>query len=142
MEHHENSDLEFKCRSNPELIPDGEYVVRFTHAETARLFKDTTRLFLWFTVADGFMIGTQIFAAYPVPEHGFGMSSRFYRDWCCANGAGPGKRQRLSTRVFKNKVLKVATRQVRKDFRGNKLPSNRQYSVVDKILGVEVTPLS
>jgi len=63
-----------------------------------------------------------------------GRGSEYRRVWVIANGSQPRKRQRLSLRVFKDKIFRVRIDDTRKRHDGRAHPEAEVYSTVKEIL--------
>lgn len=134
----EEKDLEPTCTSDiPPLIPDGAYEVVFVRAEEKVLW-GRPKVFLQFRIMEaGAYLGQVLFMAVTFPSHGrFALSSKYLQQWSLAAGKRPGRRDRMSTRIFRNKVFLAKVRTVTQSSDGNDRPLDSQYSVIDKLLKV------
>lgn len=136
------TDLEPTCTSDiPPLLPEGEYEVVFVRAEEKVLW-GRPKVFLQFRIMRACdqacdAIGQKLFMAATLPKHGrLSISSKYLQQWILASGRRPARRDRLSTRVFQQKVFLATVRTVRKGSDGSVLPVSSQYSVIDRLLKV------
>lgn len=124
----------------PPLVPDGVYEFVFVRAERGR-FEKRERTFLWFRIATpGDHLGLELYLACPHPSDGgrkFGLGSKLVAAATVALGQRPKRRDRLSTKIFRNKVFRARTRTVTKDSKGNERPRTDQYSTLDTLLSAE-----
>jgi len=122
------------------LVPDAVYEVIFTRAERGR-FKRRERTFLWFRIIQpGEFFGKDLYLVCPHPTGGgrvFGLGSKMVQAVTVALGQRPKRRDRLSTRMFKNKVFRGQTRTVSKDADERERPAEDWYSVIDQLLSAE-----
>ena len=129
-----------RARGVPPIVPDGEYVGSFKRVERGR-YERRDRLYLWFAImTPGPFVGAELFLACPCPEKGrvFGIGSKLVVAYAVAEGRLPRRKDRISTRVFKNKLFRFQTRTVVKDGYGKPRPTADYYSVIDKLIDVEV----
>jgi hypothetical protein len=64
-----------------------------------------------------------------------GRGSDYYKEWVIANGGNPPKRKdRMSPKIFVEKIFDVRVRTVKQDRDSDPLHRNLRYSVVGKIL--------
>lgn len=132
------------------LIPEGHYLVSYSHHETKRLFK-TPKVFVHFKIVDqGPYFGIQIFRAYRVNEivgkerkNGrFKLKSRSELFLAlCGLHDRKLRPDQISIRPLKNSLIKASVRTVSKDYKQRTLPECLRYSVVDKLIGLEVGSL-
>lgn len=127
-------------------IPDAEYRAVFTHHETAISFS-TPKVFLWFRLVDpGPHFDKLIYAVYrarglkgkPRKHGSFAVRSNgelFVS--VCKVLSERGRPDRFSLQPLKNKVLRVKTRTVKRDYRQREIPEARRYSVVDALIGCD-----
>jgi hypothetical protein len=124
----------------PPRIPEGDYVVAFVRDERGR-FQGRDRWFLWFRIVrPESWSGTQLYLVCPCPSKGgkrFGLGSKMIAAATVALGQRPKRRDRLSSRMFRNKYFLARVRTVRRDARGNKRMQEDQYSVIDELRAVE-----
>jgi len=125
-------------------IPDTEYRAVFTHPEKAYSFS-TPKVFLWFRIIDpGPHFGMMIYAAYSVRQlkgklrkHG-GFTVAAHGElfvMVCKVLSECGRPDRFSLLRLKEKILRIKTRTVKRDYRQREIPEARRYSVVDAIVG-------
>lgn len=95
----------------PELIPEGEYVVKVVRFEMNDKFMGRKKLYLYADIIEGDCSGVELFVAINMDYRKFGPSSKFYLSWLVANGGVPPKRaDRMSARVFKDAIFKASVR--------------------------------
>jgi len=133
------------------LIPDGRYRVRYEGYETRLSFGKTPKVFLNFVVTTpGDACGNLLQKYYNVnrlkggPKRGGGftpsMRGDLVRDVCRLFGTF-SRADRLAIRkLFGKQELEVITRTVVADSKGNELPEDCRYSVIDVIVGPAPTP--
>lgn len=131
-----DNDLEFPVTEDARtLLPDATYEVAFVRQER-RPYHGGTKLYVHFQITSlGPHFGKPLVRAYNFycpPTRG----SDLYKDLERLYGRRTSKGMKLSTGLFRNKVLKVQTRTVKKDRKQTALPEHQLYSVVDKILGI------
>lgn len=132
-------EFEIGAEARP-LIPEGVYEAACTGAEILELFKfgRSRKLFLHFTVYEGTYAKTPLFLAMPAPKQGgkVGIGSKLYGSYLIANGGrAPGRRDRLSLRIFKNKLFRVRVRTVIPRFEdGMPKPLQFHYSIVSELI--------
>jgi hypothetical protein len=111
-------DLEPPCTVDmPPLLPDGDYEVSFVRAEEAYIWGNRHKVFLQFRIVQpGDYLGQVLFMAVTFPTNGrFSLSSKYLQQWTLAAGRQPSRHDRLSTKVFRNKVFLGHVRTVTKD---------------------------
>lgn len=134
----EERDFEPACQIDvPPLIPAGEYEVVFYRAEEKRLW-GKNRLFLHFRVAQqGEHLRLALFMAVTLPANGsFSLSSKYLMQWSLAAGSRPTRRDRLSTKVFRDKLFLARVRTVKCGHDGKERAASWHYSVIDSLLEV------
>lgn len=139
---HVDMDLDLGSAWNmPNLVPDGEYVMVFSRASVGN-FQKVGRTFLWFKICTpGDHLGKELYLACRHPADGkrrFGLGSKLVQAATVALGQLPKRRDRLSTKIFRDKVFRARVRTVVKDAAGRTRPRGSQYSVIDALLTVEV----
>lgn len=131
---------EFDVDDARPLIPDGLYQAACYHAQFVELFKfgKARKLFLWFKVYEGAHAGTRLFLAMAAPPKGgkMGVGSKMYQQYLIANGGKPpGRRDRPTMRVFKEKLFRVQVKTVVPRFEdGTPKPTQCHYSIVSELL--------
>lgn len=79
--------------------------------------------------------GIKLFCSYNTKYKQFPIGSKFYGDWCVANGALPCRKDKMSKRVFLKKAFLVKVRDVAPKYPdGQPKPNMFHYSVVDRII--------
>ncbi len=130
------------------LLPEGEYLVAYTHHETALVFR-TPKVFVHFRIVEpGPYFDTRLFRAYRTAESigQLGKNGRFklkprselYLTMCWLYQAQKIRPDRVSLRDLKQLRLRATVRTVNKDYKQRPLPENLHYSVLDEIKGIEV----
>lgn len=133
----------------PPQLPDGEYLVKYLHHETAYVFK-TPKVFIHFEIYDGPHGGKRVYAAYRVkeiqgkPRRGGRVkvrhSHQLYRQFVALSGYRE-RPDRIALRRLRSTLLRVRLRTVTNDASQNDLPPALHYTVVDCLLGVEAGKL-
>lgn len=132
-------DLELSCTVDiPPLVPEGTYEAIFLRAEKARIWDKRQKIFLHFRIIQpGEYFGRELFMVVTFPISGrLSLSSKYLQQWTLAAGQAPTRRDRLSTRVFRDKVFLAQVRTVVKDAQGHERPKSARYSVIDKLVEV------
>jgi len=133
-EENRTDDIELPCNATiPPAIPDGEhYEVAFVHAERAYIFK-SEKIYLWFKIiTPGDWIGQELYMACSVARLGkWGPSHKFYLAWVFAADRKPNRVDRMSTKVFRNKVFRARIRTVGKTASQKTRTIAQRYSVRD-----------
>jgi hypothetical protein len=117
------------------LIPAGDYEVGFVRAEEKKMW-GRSRAFLHFRIVEtGQHFGLVLFMAVTLPANGrFSLSSKYLQQWALAAGKRPSRLDRLTTRVFRNKIFLGRVRTVTQDHDGKEREPTWHYSVVDCLL--------
>jgi hypothetical protein len=133
----------FVAGENRPLIPDDKYQVKCIHYETGRSHHNSIKLFLHFKIIEGKYFETTLFMAINLSDSRTGKEfkkvpsgSKYYESWVIANNNQlPSRGDRMSPKVFKNKIFEVKTRIVRPKFNdGTEKPECFHYTVVDHII--------
>jgi hypothetical protein len=135
----DENDLEPACINDiPPKLPEGLYEVVFVRAEEKVLW-GRKKAFLQFRIIQaGDFLGQMLFMAVTFPSNGrFSVSSKYLQQWSLATGKRPARRDRLSTKVFRNKSFLALVRTVKKDSGGKERCETAQYSVIDKLIKVQ-----
>jgi hypothetical protein len=118
------------------LIPEGPYSVQYLKHEK-RIFFGTLKMYVHFEMVEqGQFFGTRLFKTYNFSSP-LSPGSDLYRDLLFLFGQRVPKNARLSMDLFKNVILRVRVRTVKRDRKQNPLPDYMQYSVIDSLLGKE-----
>ena len=136
QEAHSNRDLEFACNAKiPSLITKGKYEVVFLRVEKGWLYGGM-KVYLHFQiVSPGEFHGKECYMACNVKQDGkWGASSKFYQAWVLAAGRKPDRFDRMSTKVFRDKVFLAQVRVVTTNARNLVRSHLLQYSVIDDLL--------
>lgn len=135
-----DGDIEFPLNSDiPARVPEGAYDLVFRKVDTKYMFGKGERMFLWFEiVTPGDSMGTKLYMTCTVaPKGRWRPSHKYWLAWVLAAGKRPARGNRMSTRVFRNKVLRGNVRTVTKTARQTLRTLEQQYSVVDELLAVQ-----
>jgi len=115
--------------------------VIYVEEQQAR-FQGSHKLYIYFSIVDQGPHFQQIlykaYNNYSPPRKG----SAIYSDMCLLYGKRLRKNTKLSTALFKGRVLRVRVRTVTKDYKQRNLPEHMHYSVIDCILAAETSSLS
>lgn len=131
---------EFSVDGEPRvLLPEGQYEAVCVKAEVVELFKfgRSRKVFLHFDLYGGVHAGQRLFMpmATPPKGHKVGRGSKLYANYLIANDQPPGRRDRLSLKVFKNRLFRVMVKTVTPTFEdGRPKPALFHYSVVTELL--------
>ena len=129
--------MEFQFDSDiPPAIPDGEdYEVKFVGAEQSHQW-NSEKVFLWFELlTPGEWVGTHFFMACNAkPDGRWGPAHKYLQAWILANGAPPKRRDRMSTKVFRDKVFRARVRKVTQNANKTSRTPAQQYSVIAELL--------
>ena len=130
------------------LVPDATYRLKFQYYETRYVFT-VPRCVVHFTILDiGPHFGKKLEAWYGVRKL-MGKTKRFgnfkaskkhdlYRDYVRVLGAPTANRKdRLSFAGLKDKIVLGTTRTVKQDSKQQLLPDGAQYSIIDRLEGIE-----
>lgn len=121
------------------VLPEGEYEAACTTAEFIEFYKfgRARKLFLHFQVYGGEHDGTKLFLPMTAPPKGerVGRGSKLYANYLIANGHPPGRRDRVSLKVFKGRLFRVKVKTVCPMFENGKpKPEQFHYSIVSELL--------
>jgi hypothetical protein len=126
----------------PSAIPDGDqYEVSFVRCEEAKLWGRNKKIFLHFKMlTPGPYVGETFYMCCTVePDGKWRPSFKYWRMWVLANGKQPLRGDRMSTKVFRNKVFRARFRKVVRTDKFKVIRTHeQQYSVIDELLGVLV----
>jgi len=127
-------DTDFTFAGDYEHVPDKTYeaiVVRYDRGE----FYQRKKLYLWWKIISiGPHEGKELFMAFNVFKK-ITKSSKYYEAWVLANkGVRPKKNDRMSPKVFKDKIFSIRTRTVISSKKQGEIDKADRYSVVDEIL--------
>jgi len=117
-------------------IPPGEYDAICYKTETGKSWGGRTDIYIRFRIIGGSQDGRELFMACTYhakrrlsPRH------KYYQQWALAKGRPPAKGERLSQKIFSNKMYRVSVRYTqRRHSNGKLMPNFLQYSVVDSII--------
>ncbi len=120
-------------------IPPGDYIAAVVRIYESR-FYNRTKINLVFQILDdgphdGKYVGVRLELHFNKLKR-YPRSSKLMQCWRRVAGSQPQRADRLSTKVFRNKALRVRVRDVRADSRQVELNDFEIYSVVDNILEV------
>jgi hypothetical protein len=135
---HDDISLEFDSELPP-LVPSGNYIVSFLHAEKKWLWGKRLKVFLHFEIiSPEAFAGVRLFMAANVPQkNNWRVGYKFFRAWTMASGRRPKRRDRLSTKVFRNKYFIARVKVVEKTAKGTMRSEAAKYSLIDELLEVE-----
>lgn len=130
----------------PELVPPGEYDLRFLYHETKRIF-DRPKLFLWFSIVTfGDHFEKRVPRYYgatrligPKGKGGrfkVGHKSDFLREFMTLFPVPAKRLDRLPMSQFENVMIVGHVRTVERGYNQRPIPENARYSVVDQLLRV------
>jgi len=129
----------YKCDDEKVLIPDDLYEAQCVRYDSGFVFGKARKLFLHFKITElGEHNGKKIFMVFNMRyDKKIKSGSKYYKTWVQVNGwKKPSRNARMSPRIFKNKVVQIATRTVKPTHNGKKMPKEFWYSIVDSILDV------
>jgi hypothetical protein len=136
MKFDEDLDIEPIGEETPRILDD-IYSVSYVRHEKKFLF-GSEKLFIWFKiVTPGASFGVELYKAYNYSKK-ISIKSLLVKDAKTILGRRLEKREKPTTAIFKNKILRIRTRTVTKDCRQKELAEYHKYSVISEILGVEV----
>jgi hypothetical protein len=128
-------DLEIRIKDDAyPLVAEGEYDVQFVKSETFREHRKD-KLYVWFEIIEGPNRGTRLFRAYNLYQP-LVRGSNLYKDLTLLYGQRLRKNTRLSLKLFRGKILRIAVRTVKLSRKQTPLSEAQQYSVVDRITGI------
>jgi hypothetical protein len=109
------------------LIPEGLYEVEFVEHQKGKSFGRATLFLHWRIVSPSEYEGTVLFQAINIEYKTFSIGTKFYKNWCLANGGKPtDKRMPLS--VFEGKTFSARVATVQGNAEGS------IYSKVDELM--------
>ena len=117
-------------------IPPGEYDAVCYRARTGPGYGGHISAYLWFRITGGKFDGEELFMACRYqPTAELSPRHKYHQQWVRAANRRPGKGERLSFGVFKNRLFRVLVRDTQKRHSGGHLMADcAQYSVVDSII--------
>jgi hypothetical protein len=134
-------DLCFPCNSDiPPPIPNGDkYELTFLRAEQ-RCQWGQQKVFMWFQMqTPGEWLGQEFYMACNIaPKGRWTASCKFWKSWVLAAGRRPTRADRMSTRIFRNKIFRARMRKVLKTAKQTDRIPAQQYSIIDELLEVLV----
>ena len=135
-ESNDSEDLVFKAKEDSlPLVPEGVYQVSYVKYEKSR-YQGGYKLYIKFAICDlGAHLGTKVFKPYNYYEPLL-RGCDLLKDFELLYGKRVRKNTRLSVSLFKNKILIVRIRTVKKDRKQTELREHQRYSVIDKIIGI------
>jgi len=135
------ADLEFEVGDDPRpLVSDGQYEAACVGAEVVEFFKfgRSRKALLHFEIYSGPEQGKRLFLPMVAPRPGEKVrrGSKLYANYLVANGGvPPGRRDRISLKIFKRRLFRVMIKTVRPRFEdGSEKPELFHYSVVSELL--------
>lgn len=133
-------DEEFVVGGDPRpVLPDGEYQAVCVGAEILRfrMFGSSRKVMLHFKLYGDQYAETPLFLPLVAPQEGqkIGRGSKLFAAYLVANGQPPARRDRITLRVFKNRLFRILVRTVKPRFQdGTVKPESFFYSVVAELL--------
>ena len=121
----------------PPRIQPGKYEAICYEAKLGTSWGRAPRMFLRFRIYGGRCDGTELFMACTCNLTSKKMSHRhkYYQQWTIANGSPPRKNQRLSPKVFLNRMFQVLVRDTSRRFPNKEpYPDCLQYSVIETLI--------
>ena len=130
-----NDEVKSNPKTNPlPRIPEGEYEAVCIRAEKSRYLKDDKRLYLHFQIINGEYEGTRLYEVFNINYKSFPKGCKYYTDWSISNGGLPSRRDKMSSRIFLQKVFMIKVRDATPKYSdGTPKPMMFHYSVVDRI---------
>ena len=130
-----------------ELIPPGEYSLRYLYHETKRIF-DRPKVFLWFSIVSfGDQFEKRLPRYYgatrligPKGKGGrfkVGRKSDLLREFLTLFPVNAKRLDRLPISRYENVVIVGRVRTVERGYNQRPIPLEAQYSVVDQLLRIE-----
>ena len=120
-----------------EYLPDGTYQATLTRHEISEYF-GKRKLYLWFKIIEGAHADKELFMPFPYPLK-IKRTSKYYKArLVAAKGIRPARNDRLSPKIFRNKVFTIKIKAVLKGSEGSLLHVEERYSVVDELIEVSV----
>ena len=118
----------------PILIPEGEYDAKVIRTHKLTKFNRLMLQMRFEIVSMDQFNGTVLEAWLPLGDGGkLGRGSKLVRWYLTLEEWG--RKDRVSLKAFRHRLLRVAVRTVAKDYRQKSLPQTLQYSVVEDVLG-------
>ncbi len=118
----------------PILIPEGEYDAKVIRTHKLTKFNRLMLQMRFEVVSMDQFNGTVLEAWLPLGDGGkLGKGSKLVRWYLTLEEWG--RKDRVSLKAFRHRLLRVAVRTVAKDYRQKSLPQTLQYSVVEDVLG-------
>lgn len=134
-------DVEFGVADDPRpLLEEGVYEAACVRAEIIEFhrFGKARKIILHFEIVGGAHGGERVFFPMSALKPGgrVGRGSKLYASYLIANGGKPpGRRDRLSLKVFKHKLFRVRLGTAQPRFEDGKLkPQQFHYSIVSELL--------
>ncbi len=139
----DDEDIDFPNNGDiPPLLPEGDhYQVSFVGWDQKALWAGEQRMFLFFKIhTPGPYFGAELYMACTIPSKGkWRPSMKYWMNWVLANGKQPMRKDRLSTKVFRNKIFRARVHKVVKTSeKGISRTPDQQYSVIASLLEVLV----
>lgn len=137
MKKSDEQDIEFSNAGLfPSLVPDGDqYQVSFVRAERGYVCGDE-KVFLHFKLqTPGPWFGETFFMSCKVARGGkWTPGSKFFTQWVLANGKQPMRHDRMSTKVFRNKIFRARFVTVKSTVDQKDRDQTLRYSVIKELL--------
>ena len=119
----------------PIRIPEGIYDAICFKTETAMGFGGSRKIYFKFRIYGGEHDGVELFMVCNFPKTKIGKRYKYFDQWMLALGRHPSKGERLSPKIFRNRLFKILVRDTKPRFSNGKFkPDIFKYSVVDSII--------
>jgi len=119
----------------PERIEPGEYTAICYRTDYGISFGGKRKLYVRFRIWEGPHAGFELSMICTTLKSNRSYRQKLYDQWSLVLGRTPGKGERFSAKIFKNRMYRVWVRDTtRKMPNGELKPHHMQYSVVDTIL--------
>jgi hypothetical protein len=116
-------------------IEPGEYDAICYKVDIALAYGGRRNIYLRFRINGGEYDGTELFMACSFPKRKLTPNFKYYKQWMLAACRPPYPKERLSRKIFKNRLFRILVRDTRCRFAtGKACPDYMQYSVIDSII--------
>lgn len=135
IEEQEDFSIELKD-DPPAILKEGIYEVIYFKHEANRRYFSQKKIYIYFKIiSTDENNGVEVYRAYNQYDV-VKRNSDFIKDCEIILGRRLRKKEKASTAIFKNKVLRVRVRTVKNNRKQERLPDFMQYPVIDAIQGV------
>jgi len=118
-------------------IPEGRYDATCYKFETGVSFGGVRKIYIKFRIYGGDFDGVDLFMVCTYPKTKIRPRFKYYTQWILATGRHPSKRERLSPKVFLNKMYRVIVRDTDPKFPdGKSKPDIFKHSIIDSLIEV------